>query len=465
MRHFFTLLLVASNAVNIGAQSYFEQIWGDTTKTEKGIAVRQLNDGSVYLLGYDAAGDLGNGDATVTKLDAAGNVLWHKYYGTHFSDSPTSFNYHNGEFVITGETHLNAGNSQAFIQRIDTAGGDLGIYFYGGNFSFEQFNSIAYDNGSWVAVGFHSDDLGSNNVYVVRFDGNDWQNPEWTKSFGAAGNLEVGAGIIPLQGGGYIVVGDIMQHLGMMHTYVLRLDNRGDLVWEHTVLFGYNGGSKAAIINSQNQLVIIGEAATAFSAYFDVYFTRMQIDTPIILQNNTIPASNKGDAGFQIYERNANDYVVVGYGFNEPEQHTDVIFTAIDSLGVEHERMYMGSPSYDIATGLFPEINGNGFWITGSAGTQYFLAYQNIDNVLSAVPQIGNSDNDLLPYPNPCLGTLYLPEMPADAKLSLFNTQGQLCWQGQYQQYISLNHLPAGAYWLQCTDKEKIRIYKIVVSE
>lgn len=446
-----TILMALFLPLCASGQSPFQQIWGDSSQGEKAVAVYQPSPDGIYVLGYSTGGTQGGSDMSLTKFDAQGNPLWHHYYGSHFEDYATNFAYRDGVFYIVGETHYNNANadSDAFISRVDTAGNLLSFDVYGVDSLREQFNSIAYDAGGWIISGFISDGIGNNDAYIVRMDGSDWTSPDWVRSYGSGG-LEIGAQALPLPDGGYIVVGDKAVQGGNIHAYVLRLDAQGDLLWDIAVPFPYNSGSKTAIINSLGQLVIIGESATATSSYFDVFFVRMRTDAPVVLHSSTVPGSNKGDAGFAILERTPNDYVVTGYGDNEQAGNTDAFLMAIDSMGNERALQYFGTPDYDITVGL-TEAFGGGFLLAGGAGGQYFLVYDDIAAVPTAVQDIPIEQAPLL-YPNPADTWLQLPELTAATRLECLSATGERLFSQRYTTQLSVAELPAGVYLFRAVD-------------
>src|ERR1051326_4909361 len=87
----------------------FEKIFG-TSRNEQARSVKELADGSVFVLGFSDSGMYGGIDASLSKLDRYGNLLWTKYYG----DSADNFGLYlnktaDGNLVFCGERQSNFG--------------------------------------------------------------------------------------------------------------------------------------------------------------------------------------------------------------------------------------------------------------------------------------------------------------------------------------------------------------------
>src|SRR5687767_803144 len=119
MKLFFTFLILCP-LLGISQPVFFELAFGNNG-WDFARSVRQLPDGSIYVLGFSDSGAFGRNDVALSKLTRQGNLLWTKYYG----DSLDQFgNYMNltsdGKFIVTGETTTAANGLDFFICKIDT---------------------------------------------------------------------------------------------------------------------------------------------------------------------------------------------------------------------------------------------------------------------------------------------------------------------------------------------------------
>ncbi|MBP9077242.1 MAG: carboxylesterase family protein [Haliscomenobacter sp.] len=82
--------------------------------------------------------------------------------------------------------------------------------------------------------------------------------------------------------------------------------------------------------------------------------------------------------------------------------------------------------------------------------------------LVTDVKTIGAGQTPLL-YPNPTSGTLqFEPALQADARIRVYNQQGQLCLQAQGNTALHLGHLPKGMYFLRISGEGLEVLAKVV---
>ena len=165
----------------------------------------------------------GGNDVFVLKLDASGNFLWAKSFGSNFGDYGLALCldisgnvYTTGWFVGTvdfdpgaGTTNLTSnGDKDVFIQKLDASGNFLWAKSYGG---------AGTEEGTSITV----DDLG--NIYTTGF-------------FNITADFDPGIGVFNLSSA------------GLFDVFIQKLDNMGDFVWAKAFGgIGWDSGSSISI--------------------------------------------------------------------------------------------------------------------------------------------------------------------------------------------------------------------------
>ncbi|MBK9012608.1 MAG: gliding motility-associated C-terminal domain-containing protein [Saprospiraceae bacterium] len=218
-------------------------------------AVLQTDDGGYIVAGgtvsFDGqvAGNHGQEDTWLLRLDAVGNILWKKTYGGTLNEraesiQPTS----DGGFVVggysqsaDGDLSNNKGEFDYWVFKINSNGSLLWQKNIGGSLSDYAFDAIQTSDGGFLVAGssFSSDgDVTSNQGFydylVVKLDGAG--NLTWTKTFGGIGE-ERAYGIALTTDGALIAgtsnsaTGDVPDNNGGYDYWITKISLTGNLIW------------------------------------------------------------------------------------------------------------------------------------------------------------------------------------------------------------------------------------------
>ena len=460
-------------AFNLQAQiPAYAQLFGETTFNEKGIASLQLADGSILMVGNVASTDDQSSNISLSKLSAEGDLRWTKVYGTDRNDAANNMTWmEDGHIAVVGESHaIGADNNvDGFVLKLDKDGNEIWLKTYGLQNRNESFYSIdqTTENGL-IITGFVTGNGFGNDHYVVRLDGEG--NEIWAKAYGTEGN-EVGVAVRQTLEGNYVLIGDKQQGTdGPYGIEVLQLDANGNEGWQLDINDFSNGGCKNMILDSNGDIVIVGEAVPAKNEGFDVLLAKVNLSGNLIWQK-FIDGTPNGDAGFDLIESGVEGgYLVVGYGFNPEREQTDILLGQVDVDGNEIETRFLGGNAFDIAYDIIP-ANDGGFLVTGfgfeEEDSQYFLAYDfplvvNIDeNVLS--------NSELKVFPNPIeVGQFLQTSYFNGGTAHFFDLQGRLLHTRRYDSLKEIE-VPAfidkGLYFLRIKTQSNLYRAKVRVKD
>jgi len=212
-----------------------------------------LPDGEILLAGFTRSRGRGRADAWILRLDGQGKVLWERTFGGSGFDIPWSIALAaDGGFVFAGET--GAGGRQdrdAWVMRLDAQGDPLWEKTFGGE-KYDILTAIAaVPGGGFILAGnTESKGAGRNDGWVVRLDAQGemlWEHTYGKKNRDAFWSITAVPGGNSPAGGGFAVAGQIgSTRTGASDAWVLRLDNKGAVLWERT--FGGKKGDTARAI-------------------------------------------------------------------------------------------------------------------------------------------------------------------------------------------------------------------------
>ena len=470
-KHIWIIIFCLLINYTLSAQNYFQKTFGDSTITEQGQLVHQTPDGTIYFFGYGLEGINNDAEITMHKLNTNGDIISKTVFPDSIGDEYAfSMVYNNGVFIIVGEQHV-AGTTDidGLVIMIDTLGQVLNYQAIGSPLKTESYHGIVKMNdGGYIVCGFVTGRNGLGNDFLtIKFNAD--LTIAWSSSEGTPAN-EVGMKSIELPNGNIISTGDQRQSGGNYNVYCQIFDSNGNFLYDKTISEPYNGGSKTALLDSNNDVLILGEMNNAASIEFDAYLIKLDQNTNTIW-TKFLTSHVGSDAGFGIIEPNNGDYIICGYGTNPVTNNQDLMILSTDTSGNVIERKYYGSPSPDIGYSVCPSVNG-GFLLSGfvhvGADAQYFLVYDELQVAVNT-----ESKNEVLTnfmiFPNPLTTQiLNFSQSIENTIISIFNQNGQLIEQEYLEStknYSLKNYLTSGNYFVHFENEQFTKTIQIIVIE
>ncbi|MBT9150259.1 MAG: hypothetical protein DDT40_00427 [candidate division WS2 bacterium] len=169
---------------------------------------------------------------TFGKVDYPGWVNWDE---AHSIEQTTD-----GGYIVAGYTRSSIAHkpSDVYILRLDSKGDLLWEKTFGGKSSVNAYSIQQTTDGGYIVAGSTtSSSTGMADVYILRLDANGILL--WEKTYGRLDWAETAYSIQQTTDGGYVVAGSRMSHDSEegKDTYILKLDSKGDLIWEKTFDF------------------------------------------------------------------------------------------------------------------------------------------------------------------------------------------------------------------------------------
>ena len=258
---------------------------------DEGVSVIETSDNHLMLSGVldvTASGGEGNqgrlynrhagGDYWSIKITPTGDIVWSRFYGGTFTDSPTGIKetFNDGFISVGGsdsndvDISNNKGSYDFWIVKSNLNGDIVWEKSFGGSEIDEARDIISDGNGNHIVVGdtrSNDQDVAFNNgaadLWAIKISNSG--ELLWNTSIGGS-NFDVARSISTTFNNEFIIAGssrssngDVSKNQGQNDAWVLRLDNSGQLLWETTI-----GGSEIdfsydAVQINNGTIVAVGE--------------------------------------------------------------------------------------------------------------------------------------------------------------------------------------------------------------
>ncbi|HQU75460.1 MAG TPA: immunoglobulin domain-containing protein, partial [Chitinophagales bacterium] len=241
------------------------------------------SDGNYLVSGYSRSTDFdvsaNNGlyDYWIVKTSTAGAVIWETNLGGSGDDLARcaveiSGNYYVAGFTASadGDVSANNGGQDGWLVKLDGDGNLLWEKNYGGTGNDLILDMLAASDGGVLMMGYTasadgdlSASYGNNDIWVIKTDADG--NIDWSRNYGGSEN-DFGNAVVEIPGG-YIMTGatysndnDVSgNHADLSITsdsWVVRIDDSGDIVWQSCLGGVNNEIGEDLVITASNTIVV-----------------------------------------------------------------------------------------------------------------------------------------------------------------------------------------------------------------
>ncbi|MEZ5082151.1 MAG: T9SS type A sorting domain-containing protein [Bacteroidales bacterium] len=164
-----------------------------------------------------------SGDAWAIKTDNNGDTVWTKKYGGDDEDIFYAVVETEDGYIFAGQTwSFGAGLIDVYVVRTDDDGNVIWSETYGGTGADYAYRIFETEDGNYMISGYSDSFSGSQDVYMVKIDGNG--NLLWEEFYGNSYDGEYMYGGSPTSDGGYILAGKLDLYTQVMHDlFVLKV--------------------------------------------------------------------------------------------------------------------------------------------------------------------------------------------------------------------------------------------------
>ncbi len=232
---------------------------------------------------FIAAGE-GNG-VSLTKFNAAGDIIWDKQYGANFFQTLSSISLTKDDgILLVGGTFENSASDLRYdfwIVKIDAEGEEEWTSSYGGNESDIAMSGIQTTEGNYVVVGWADSDStdlthttnGLIDAWVILLD--DTGQLINKKMLGGS-QIDRATEIVQLENGSFLIAGvtgsndfDVTGHKGSLDVWVINLDENLNKIWDAT--YGGSSGDRLGelLYFSNSEVYMTGSTSSADGDFID----------------------------------------------------------------------------------------------------------------------------------------------------------------------------------------------------
>jgi Secretion system C-terminal sorting domain len=462
MKNILFLLLFSLTAFSQNTSIYFEKKFG-TALNDISRSVKQLNSGSIFILGNSNSGNIGNGDISLTKLDQYGNWLWTEYYGTANTENGFYLNTTNdGNFVFVAESETSFNDLDMLIYKVDTNG----VVIWNKDYSTSVNESPNYieatSDAGYIICGYQNDAWGSNNSLVLKLDANgDYQ---WHQSLGEDQN-DYSKMIHELPTGNFILTADTRSYgAQQIDVAIYELNASGQTNWLHLHGDTLVNGCQGLILTTDNKYLSFGETEIYPNSPFNFFVEKMDA-AGTVLWHYTYGLSQYADAAFSAIEAADGGFVITGYSnsYNNGLP-LDLIIFKIDVNGNFLWQQTYGSEGIDIGYEIIRSTIANGYVITGyttnpiNLTQDYYLLQLNENGLTQIENASSTSSKNISVFPNPATNNCVIKlSNTLIQKITLKNAHGAYVKQWfltnkSNSESIDLSDISSGIYFLEVID-------------
>lgn len=198
-------------------------------------SIEQTADGGFILLGLSYDEFVPDYEITVTKLDAAGNIIWNKIYRGANDDYPGSIQQtaDGGYIVAASSRSFSPENRECWLLRLDSEGEILWQRRYAGGTEEWAYDVLQTSDGGFILSGWTTSyGAGGTDCWIlkIRQDG----TIDWQKAFGGSRSDAIYS-IQETADGGYIAAGATTSFgAGSSDGHITKLTESGKIAWQRT---------------------------------------------------------------------------------------------------------------------------------------------------------------------------------------------------------------------------------------
>ncbi len=259
-------------------------------------------DGMVTILGSTIPPGKADMDIWLVRMNAAGQLLWAKTYGTENNDYPSRLMLlPDNTSICTGKIENGKEVFKAFILKTDESGNEVWKKeFDAGTGCF--FDDIALaENQNFIVAGTKKQDVNSQVIWLIKFDPTG--EIIWEKTFGE-GNIACSKSLKSLPDGSFILAGQITS-AGETNSkiWLLRFNENGDAIWDNKLRSdGRNEWPECVCCSPDNNLMVVGWSGKSMDDNdaenavfdFDLLITKISPEGKVVWTSNIDSEGSEG---------------------------------------------------------------------------------------------------------------------------------------------------------------------------
>ncbi|HFA51125.1 MAG TPA: T9SS type A sorting domain-containing protein [Bacteroidetes bacterium] len=440
----------------------FARTYGGTDYDDaRGVVATQ--DGCFVFTGLNKSGEDPEGDMYLTKINAAGAVLWERFYGQREEDGGNFLlSTADGGFLISGHIVQGIGDEcDGYLVRTDADGNELWHLFVGSALDEICHGAVETEDGSFFLTGRIEEAPHSHQFDVMLCKVSANGQLVFLKRM-AGTESEYGFKINEAADGNLLIAGYTYEAASGEDFYVLKCDREGNLLWENR--FGTNQHDRAYGLMPLPQGGCLLVGGTASKPYKEEYETMCfaKIGEEGILEKFAplLAETGKGYL-FDVCASGENGFALAGMLKKKETAYPSPCLVLLNEAFQMEDFFTIPSDGESRAISITPSPNGDfclaGKTAAGETNPDAFITKINLHS-----SPLSTNDFVLQPYwlfPNPFRNYTYLQieGAPQVKTLTLYDLKGHLkktiVFEGT-ELFLYREDLAQGVYPFKITDSK-----------
>lgn len=270
--------------VDANGNQLWDRVFGGTSDEEV-YSMVLTDDGGFLLAGATSSFGSGSRDIWLVKTDASGNQQWTKTIGGLSSDGARSISKtSDGGYIITGWTFSYGPGAvgNVWLVKTDAAGNMVWNKFFGGTDVDRGLSVKQTSDGGYILTGYTaSSGAGLDDMLLIKTDS--LGNAQWQNTFGGSGR-DYGNSVIQSSDGGFVVTGyTLSSGAGGDDLWIVKTDELGNQLWSKTLGGAQSDVGNYLIETSDGSFVITGYTLSFGAGLHDVWLIKLASVIPVEL--------------------------------------------------------------------------------------------------------------------------------------------------------------------------------------
>ena len=245
-----------------------------------GRSIVECPNGDLVLAGTTIT-DAGGCDVWLFRLSSIGNRIWDRTFDNR--DIDRCYNPHSlvrcsdGGFAIACYTYNASTSSDVWIIRTDSFGIHLWNKTFGDDSGYQRPEGLVEcaDGGFGIIANTHSFGAGGADAWLIRTDA--LGNQLWNQTYGGT-EEDSGGAILAMTDGGFTIGGGTHSFdLGNGDAWLVRTDENGTLLWNHTVGDIYGNSISSIVFEGSNTYTAAGGTIRAGDVFGDIWVFKARV--------------------------------------------------------------------------------------------------------------------------------------------------------------------------------------------
>ena len=334
--------------------------------SDQGVGVAVDGSGNIYMLGNTYSFGAGAQDVVVVKYDSTGSIVWQKTWGGSGYDSPVGIGLDaSGNVYVGGSTGSFNATGKTFVIKFDSGGNLQWQKVWGGGSYDSGYGFTADSAGNSYLVGYSGSV--ATHGFILKFDTNGAL--QWETSWG--GNGEQGYGVTVDSSGNVYVTGTThTYHIGTAYVsvFVLKLNSAGVLQWQRT-WGGNNSDYSTSIGVDSSGNLIVGGYTYSYGSQQHTFILKIDTNGNLLWQRVLLNIPNPIYSGGtpSVATDSSGNVLLESFGWGGQTLTGSVILAKISGSGNLLWEVMWGGSDDNFGYGVAVDSGGNAV-VTGSAG-------------------------------------------------------------------------------------------------